>query len=66
MPTPWGDFTCYVYESILDGEQHVAFVRERCRARTTCWCGSTPSASPATSSTRCAATAGSSCTPRWS
>ncbi len=27
IPTPWGDFTCYVYESILDGEQHVAFVR---------------------------------------
>ena len=27
MPTPWGDFTCYVYESLLDGEQHVAFVK---------------------------------------
>ena len=27
IPTPWGDFTCYVYESILDGEQHVAFVK---------------------------------------
>jgi 3,4-dihydroxy 2-butanone 4-phosphate synthase/GTP cyclohydrolase II len=27
MPTPWGDFTCYVYESVLDHEQHVAFVR---------------------------------------
>jgi 3,4-dihydroxy 2-butanone 4-phosphate synthase/GTP cyclohydrolase II len=27
MPTPWGDFTCYVYESVLDQEQHVAFVR---------------------------------------
>ena len=27
IPTPWGDFTCYVYESLLDGEQHVAFVR---------------------------------------
>jgi 3,4-dihydroxy 2-butanone 4-phosphate synthase/GTP cyclohydrolase II len=26
IPTPWGDFTCYVYESILDGEQHAAFV----------------------------------------
>jgi len=25
IPTPWGDFTCYVYESVLDGEQHVAF-----------------------------------------
>jgi 3,4-dihydroxy 2-butanone 4-phosphate synthase/GTP cyclohydrolase II len=27
IPTQWGDFTCYVYESMLDGEQHVAMVR---------------------------------------
>jgi 3,4-dihydroxy 2-butanone 4-phosphate synthase/GTP cyclohydrolase II len=27
IPTEWGDFTCYAYESVLDGEQHVAFVR---------------------------------------
>jgi 3,4-dihydroxy 2-butanone 4-phosphate synthase/GTP cyclohydrolase II len=27
IPTPWGDFTCYAYESTLDGEQHIAFVR---------------------------------------
>jgi 3,4-dihydroxy 2-butanone 4-phosphate synthase / GTP cyclohydrolase II len=27
MPTEWGDFQCYVYESLLDGEQHVAMVR---------------------------------------
>jgi 3,4-dihydroxy 2-butanone 4-phosphate synthase/GTP cyclohydrolase II len=27
MPTEWGEFTCYVYESLLDGEQHVAMVR---------------------------------------
>jgi 3,4-dihydroxy 2-butanone 4-phosphate synthase/GTP cyclohydrolase II len=27
IPTPWGDFTCYVYESLLDGEQHVAFAK---------------------------------------
>ncbi len=27
IPTDWGDFTCYVYESLLDGEQHVAMVR---------------------------------------
>jgi 3,4-dihydroxy 2-butanone 4-phosphate synthase/GTP cyclohydrolase II len=26
IPTKWGDFTCYVYESMLDGEQHVALV----------------------------------------
>src|SRR5919199_6806260 len=27
IPTEWGDFTAYVYESLLDGEQHVALVR---------------------------------------
>ena len=27
IPTHWGDFTCYVYESVLDGEQHVALVQ---------------------------------------
>jgi 3,4-dihydroxy 2-butanone 4-phosphate synthase/GTP cyclohydrolase II len=27
IPTEWGDFTCYVYESLLDGEQHVALAR---------------------------------------
>ena len=27
IPTEWGDFTCYVYESVLDGEQHLAFVK---------------------------------------
>jgi 3,4-dihydroxy 2-butanone 4-phosphate synthase/GTP cyclohydrolase II len=27
IPTDWGDFNCYVYESLLDGEQHVALAR---------------------------------------
>jgi 3,4-dihydroxy 2-butanone 4-phosphate synthase/GTP cyclohydrolase II len=27
IPTEWGDFSCYAYESILDGEQHIAMVR---------------------------------------
>jgi 3,4-dihydroxy 2-butanone 4-phosphate synthase/GTP cyclohydrolase II len=27
IPTRWGDFTAYAYESVLDGRQHVAFVR---------------------------------------
>ncbi len=27
IPTGWGDFTAVVYESVLDGEQHVALVR---------------------------------------
>lgn len=27
IPTKWGEFLCVVYESMLDGEQHVAMVR---------------------------------------
>ncbi|HEX4869031.1 MAG TPA: bifunctional 3,4-dihydroxy-2-butanone-4-phosphate synthase/GTP cyclohydrolase II [Acidimicrobiales bacterium] len=27
IPTTWGDFTCYAYESLLDGEQHIALVK---------------------------------------
>jgi 3,4-dihydroxy 2-butanone 4-phosphate synthase/GTP cyclohydrolase II len=27
IPTAHGDFTCYVYESLLDGEEHLALVR---------------------------------------
>jgi 3,4-dihydroxy 2-butanone 4-phosphate synthase/GTP cyclohydrolase II len=27
IPTKWGDFSCYAYESVLDGEQHLALVR---------------------------------------
>ncbi|HEX2048681.1 MAG TPA: bifunctional 3,4-dihydroxy-2-butanone-4-phosphate synthase/GTP cyclohydrolase II [Acidimicrobiales bacterium] len=27
MPTQWGEFTCYVYESLIDGDQHVAMVK---------------------------------------
>ncbi len=27
IPTEWGDFTCYAYESLLDGEVHLALVR---------------------------------------
>ena len=27
IPTGWGDFTAFVYESVLDGEQHLAMVR---------------------------------------
>ena len=27
IPPDWGDFTCYVYESLLDGEQHVALAK---------------------------------------
>ncbi len=27
IPTEWGDFTCYAYQSVLDGIEHLAFVR---------------------------------------
>jgi len=27
IPTEWGDFTCYAYESVLDGEVHLALVK---------------------------------------
>lgn len=27
IPTPWGEFTCVAFESVLDNEQHVAFVK---------------------------------------
>lgn len=27
LPTQWGDFTCYAYESTLDGTQHLAFAK---------------------------------------
>jgi len=27
IPTRWGEFSCYVYESVLDGDQHVALVK---------------------------------------
>jgi 3,4-dihydroxy 2-butanone 4-phosphate synthase / GTP cyclohydrolase II len=33
IPTKWGDFTCYAYESVLDGEQHLALVRGAVQGR---------------------------------
>jgi 3,4-dihydroxy 2-butanone 4-phosphate synthase/GTP cyclohydrolase II len=27
VPTQWGDFSCYAYESTLDGTEHLAFVK---------------------------------------
>ncbi len=27
IPTPYGDFRCYAYESVLDGEHHLALVK---------------------------------------
>ena len=34
IPTRWGDFTSYVFESVLDGEQHVAMVKGSATRRT--------------------------------
>jgi 3,4-dihydroxy 2-butanone 4-phosphate synthase/GTP cyclohydrolase II len=33
IPTEWGDFTCYVYESLLDNEHHIALVRGAVQGR---------------------------------
>ena len=72
IPTPHGEFTAYGFDSLLDGIEHIALVRGDVGERTgppttarTCWCGCTRSASPATCSARCAATAARSSTPRW-
>ncbi len=27
IPTQWGEFTCYAYEGVLDGEHHIALVK---------------------------------------
>src|SRR2546423_1883238 len=27
IPTEWGEFTCYAYESLINGDQHVALVK---------------------------------------
>ncbi len=34
VPTRFGEFTCYVYESLLDGTQHTAFVRGAVQGKT--------------------------------
>ena len=55
----------YVFESLLDGVEHMAFVcGEVAGAGRTCSSGCTASASPATCSARCAATAACSSTAR--
>ncbi|CAN5709366.1 bifunctional 3,4-dihydroxy-2-butanone-4-phosphate synthase/GTP cyclohydrolase II [soil metagenome] len=33
IPTEWGEFTCYVYESLMNGDQHVAMVRGAVQGR---------------------------------
>ena len=45
IPTEDGEFRAYVYESVLDGEQHLALVHgRRGRRARTCSSGCTPSA----------------------
>ena len=60
LPTKFGEFTAVGYRSLVDDKHHVAMVKGEVSAPRTCSSASTPSASPATSSTRCAATAASS------
>ncbi|CAN5830268.1 bifunctional 3,4-dihydroxy-2-butanone-4-phosphate synthase/GTP cyclohydrolase II [soil metagenome] len=33
IPTEWGEFTCYVYESLMNGDQHVAMMRGAVQGR---------------------------------
>ena len=66
IPTQYGEFTAHVFESLLDGTEHLAFVRgEVVGHGRTCSSACTRSASPATCSARCAATAACSSTARW-
>ena len=45
IPTDFGEFTAYAYESVLDGEHHVALVKGDVRGKArTCWSGCTASA----------------------
>ncbi|GIT47129.1 MAG: hypothetical protein Ct9H300mP12_17140 [Acidimicrobiales bacterium] len=53
------------YVSLLDEEEHVAYVLGTFPRWMLRWCAFTLSASPATSGGRCAVTAGHSWTPRW-
>ncbi len=66
LPTAFGEFEVVGYRSLVDDKHHVALVKgEVAGRRTTCSCACTRSASPATCSTRCAATAASSWSRRW-
>ena len=61
LPTRYGEFTAVAFREKLTGKTHVALAAAaRSTAPRTCSSASTPSASPATSSIRCAATAASS------
>ena len=66
LPTAFGEFEAVGYRSLVDDKHHVALVKgEVSRDAATCSCACTRSASPATCSTRCAATAASSSSRRW-
>ena len=66
IPTQYGDFTAYVFESMLDGQRAHGVRVRRGRRHTTCSCACTPSASPAMCSGPCAATAACNSTSRSS
>ena len=44
LPTEYGDFRIHAYESLIDGEHHVALVLGEIGRRPTCWCACTRSA----------------------
>jgi len=65
LPTSYGGFRIHAFESLIDGEHHVAMVLGEISPRRTCWCGCTRSASPATSFPPPAATVEGSCIGPW-
>ena len=66
IPTDFGEFTIIGYRTTWIAPSTLRWSSARWRGSRTCWCGCTPSVSPGTSSAPSAATAGSSCTGRWS
>ena len=64
LPTTFGEFDAVGYRSLSTRSTTSRSSRATSPGAATCSCACTPSASPATSSTRCAATAASSSTPR--
>ena len=61
LPTGFGDFEAVGYRSLVDDKHHVALVKGEVAGQPDVLVGCTRSASPATCSIRCAATAASSC-----
>ena len=65
LPTEFGEFHAIGYRSLVDDKHHVVLVEGEVAAARESSCASTRSASPATSSARCGATAATSSTRPW-